>query len=83
MSQSYITDDIFDSQRHILLKHASHLAPVIIAGCREEIQLQKLQNEIAIELEAMKNEKKSSDAIPPDDAELSSKIAGRLNSRGI
>jgi hypothetical protein len=41
---------------------------VIITGCREELQLKKLQHEVALEVEALKDEKKT------DYQELSSKI---------
>eukprot|EP00026_Physarum_polycephalum_P000525 Phypoly_transcript_00526.p1 GENE.Phypoly_transcript_00526~~Phypoly_transcript_00526.p1 ORF type:complete len:1493 (+),score=259.06 Phypoly_transcript_00526:63-4541(+) len=69
--------------KYIQLKQANHLAPVIIAGCREELQLKKLQNEVALELEILRNEKKIGEKIHEDMDELSNKIAERLNVRGI
>jgi len=70
-------------RKYIPLKQATHLAPVIIAGCREELQLKKLQHEVVIEVESLQNDKKTLNEINNNDEALSSKIAERLNSRGI
>jgi hypothetical protein len=56
------------------------LAPIIIGGCKEELQHKKLAAEVQIELETLKTEKKGVDNMSLD--ELSNTIAERLNARG-